>query len=157
MKITHLFIGKTEEAWLQEGIEKYEKRLRHYISSQILIIPALKQTKSLSEAQQKTKEGEELLAKLETSDILILLDEKGKEYSSEEFSVFLQKQMLSGAKHIVFAVGGPYGFSEQVYQRAQHKIALSRMTFSHQMVRLFWMEQVYRAFTLLKGESYHHK
>ncbi len=138
-------------------MDDYIKRLGFYISFEILIIPDLKKTKSLTETQQKQKEGELLLKHLEPSDEVILLDEKGKSYSSVAFSEVLQKKMNSGIKNLVFIIGGPYGFSEEVYSRANGKISLSAMTFSHQMVRLFFIEQLYRAFTILKNEPYHHR
>lgn len=121
------------------------------------VIPDIKNAKNLSEAQQKEKEGEMILKKLAPTDILILLDENGKQYTSVDFSNYLQKKMNSGIKQLVFVIGGPYGFSDAVYQKAQGKISLSKMTFSHQMVRLFFVEQVYRAFTILKNEPYHHR
>lgn len=156
MKISFIVLGKTEDAYLVEGIAQYLKRLKHYISFQYLEIPALKNTKSLSEEQQKTKEAELILKQLQNSDQLVLLDENGEEFSSTQFASFLNKKMLGSVQHLVFVVGGPYGFHPLVYQRANHQVSLSRMTFSHQMVRLFFTEQIYRAFTILKGEPYHH-
>ncbi|MCE9538314.1 MAG: 23S rRNA (pseudouridine(1915)-N(3))-methyltransferase RlmH [Bacteroidetes bacterium] len=134
----------------------YEQRLKHYISFETIVIPDLKNTKALSIEQQKQKEGELIFKNIQSSDRLILLDENGKEYSSVNFSDFIQQQMNSGIKNIVFVVGGPYGFSEEIYKRAHGKISLSKMTFSHQMVRLFFVEQLYRAMTILKNEPYHH-
>lgn len=157
MKITLLTIGKTEDKYLKEGIEKYLKRLKHYISFKINELPELKNTKSLSQDQQKAKEAELILKNLESTDHLVLLDEKGFEFSSKHFSDFLNKKMIGSVQHLVFVIGGPYGFDPGVYQRAEEKMSLSRMTFSHQMVRLFFVEQVYRAFTILKGEPYHHE
>jgi len=156
MKISFILTGKTEDKYLLEGFANYEKRLKHYTVFETIIIPALKNTKALSEEQQKQKEGELLLKLISNSDILILLDENGKEHSSVAFSEFIQKQMNSGIKNLFFVVGGPYGFSNAVYKRANGKISLSKMTFSHQMVRLFFVEQLYRAFTILKNEPYHH-
>ena len=156
MKITLILNGKTEDDYLITGFLNYEKRLKHYTSFETIVIPALKNTKSLTVEQQKQKEGELLLKNIQTADILILLDENGKEYNSVGFSEYLQKQMNSGIKNLIFVVGGPYGFSNDVYKRANGKIALSKMTFSHQMVRLFFIEQLYRAFTILKNEPYHH-
>lgn len=156
MKITLILNGKTEDDYLITGFLNYEKRLKHYTSFETIVIPALKNTKSLTVEQQKQKEGELLLKSIQTADILILLDENGKEYNSVGFSDYLQKQMNSGIKNLIFVVGGPYGFSNDVYKRANGKIALSKMTFSHQMVRLFFIEQLYRAFTILKNEPYHH-
>ena len=155
MTIKLLAIGKIDSGQLQELIEVYEKRLQHYVNFEIDIIPDLKKTKNLSEDQQKEKEGELILKKLAPTDVLVLFDEKGKQFSSVEFSQYLQKKMNSGIKQLVFLIGGPYGFSNAVYAKASGKISLSKMTFSHQMVRLFITEQVYRAFTILKNEPYH--
>lgn len=157
MKITLLTIGKTEDAYLKEGIEKYLKRLKHYIRFEITELPELKNTKALSEAQQKAKEAELLFKNLASTDHVILLDENGVELSSQKFSDMLNKKMIASVQNLVFIIGGPYGFDESIYQRANEKLSLSRMTFSHQMVRLFFAEQVYRAFTILKGEPYHHQ
>jgi 23S rRNA (pseudouridine1915-N3)-methyltransferase len=157
MKITLLTIGKTEDAYLKEGIEKYLKRLKHYIKFEITELPELKNTKALSEAQQKTKEAELLFKNLANTDHVILLDENGLELSSQKFADMLNKKMIASVQNLVFIIGGPYGFDESIYQRANEKLSLSRMTFSHQMVRLFFAEQVYRAFTILKGEPYHHQ
>ncbi|MBO0322462.1 23S rRNA (pseudouridine(1915)-N(3))-methyltransferase RlmH [Muricauda sp. CAU 1633] len=157
MQITLIAIGKTDSSDLEQLISIYEKRLQHYIKFQFQIIPDIKNSKNLSEAQQKEKEGELILGQLQSSDILVLLDERGKQYTSVEFSQFLQKKMNSGIKNLVLAIGGPYGFSETVYARANGKISLSKMTFSHQMVRLFMVEQLYRGFTILRNEPYHHQ
>lgn len=157
MTIKLLAIGKTDNKELQAMITTYENRLKHYIKFELEIIPDIKNSKNLSEKQQKEKEGEQILKKLNTTDTLVLLDEKGKQFSSIVFSEYLQKKMNSGIKQLVFVIGGPYGFSEEIYQKAQGKISLSSMTFSHQMVRLFFVEQLYRAFTILKNEPYHHK
>ncbi len=157
MKITLLTIGKTEDKYLIEGIEKYLKRLKHYINFKIVEIPDVKNTKNLSQDQQKAKEAELILKQIENTDQVVLLDEKGMEFSSTHFSGFLSKKMLASVQHLVFVIGGPYGFDANVCKRADDKISLSRMTFSHQMVRLFFVEQVYRAFTILKGEPYHHE
>ncbi|UMB61544.1 23S rRNA (pseudouridine(1915)-N(3))-methyltransferase RlmH [Lutibacter sp. A80] len=157
MKIKLLAIGKTDDKNLQTLIETYQNRLKHYINFEIDIIPDLKKVKNLTETQQKNKEGELILKKLTATDTLILLDEKGKEFRSIEFSKFLQKKMNSGIKQLVLVIGGPYGFSEAVYKKSQGKISLSKMTFSHQMIRLFIVEQIYRAFTILKNEPYHHE
>ncbi len=157
MQITLLAIGQTDDKRLESLTDVYIKRLSHYIKFELAIIPDIKNSKNLTQTQQKQKEGELILAKLQPSDTLIMLDEKGKQYSSIEFSQVLQKQMNSGIKRIVFAIGGPYGFSEAVYHRANNKLSLSKMTFSHQMVRLFFIEQLYRAFTILKNEPYHHR
>lgn len=157
MTIKLLAIGKTDSKALQGLIDTYAKRLQHYVKFEIEIIPDLKKAKNLSEEQQKTKEGELILKKLNPSDILILFDEKGKHLSSVEFSSYLQKKMNSGIKQLVFLIGGPYGFSQGIYEAASGQLSLSRMTFSHQMVRLFITEQVYRAFTILRNEPYHHE
>lgn len=157
MKICLLVIGKTDEAYLQQGIDLFLKRIPHYISFEMKIIPDLKNSKNLSELQQKEKEGELILLQKGQSDELILLDERGTELSSVEFSRFLEKKMISGIKRLVVVIGGPYGFSDSVYVQANGKISLSKMTFSHQMVRLVFVEQLYRAFTILKGEPYHHQ
>lgn len=156
MTIKLLAIGKTDSSQLQELIEVYQKRLQHYINFEIELIPDLKKTKNLSEEQQKDKEGQLILKKLAPTDVLILFDEKGKHFTSIEYSQYLQKKMNSGIKQVVFLIGGPYGFSNDVYAKASGKISLSKMTFSHQMVRLFITEQLYRAFTILKNEPYHH-
>lgn len=157
MNIKLLAIGKTDHKALQELISAYEHRLKHYIKFELEIIPDIKNAKNLSEAQQKDKEGEAILKKLNATDAMLLLDENGKQYSSVDFSSFLQKKMNSGIKQLVFVIGGPYGFSKAVYQKSQGKISLSKMTFSHQMVRLFVVEQLYRGFTILRNEPYHHR
>lgn len=140
-----------------EGENEYLKRIQHYITVDKIEIPDLKNAKNLSESQIKEQEGTQILAKLELSDWLVLLDENGKQYSSVDFSKWNQERMNRGLKQITFVVGGPYGFSEAVYSRANEKISLSKMTFSHQMIRLFFIEQLYRAFTILKNEPYHHQ
>jgi 23S rRNA (pseudouridine1915-N3)-methyltransferase len=157
MKIKLLAIGKTDDKNLFSLIDNYQNRLKHYINFQLEIIPDIKNVKNLSEQQQKEKEGELILKKLSPTDQLILLDEKGKEFRSIDFSKFLQKKMNSGIKQLVIVIGGPYGFSEEVYKKSQGKISLSKMTFSHQMIRLFVVEQIYRGFTILKNEPYHHE
>lgn len=157
MTIKLVCVGKTDKKPIQELIDVYSNRLQHYIKFEMEIIPDLKKTRNLDENQQKTREGEAILGGLQNSDFVVLLDENGKQYSSEAFSEYIQKRMNSGLKRLVFVIGGPYGFSDEVYQRANSKISLSRMTFSHQMVRVFFAEQVYRAFTILKNEPYHHR
>lgn len=157
MNIKLLCIGKTDDPNLDKLISVYTKRLKHYVNFDLEIIPDLKKTKNLSEDQQKEKEGELILAKLNSTDELILLDENGKEFNSVKFSDYLQKKMNSGIKTLVFVIGGPYGFSKEVYEKALGKVSLSKMTFSHQMIRLFMTEQVYRAFTILRNEPYHHR
>jgi 23S rRNA (pseudouridine1915-N3)-methyltransferase len=157
MNIKLIAIGKTDNKNLNALIEEYTKRLGFYIKFDLEVIPDIKNAKNLSESEQKIKEGQLILGKLAPTDQLILLDENGKEYTSVGFSDFLQKKMNSGIKTVVFVIGGPYGFSEEVYQKAQGKVALSQMTFSHQMVRLFVIEQIYRGFTILNNEPYHHQ
>ncbi|TDU39743.1 23S rRNA (pseudouridine1915-N3)-methyltransferase [Gelidibacter sediminis] len=157
MHIKLLAIGKTDDKQLQSLITDYQKRLGFYIKFEFEIIPDLKKVKNLSEEQQKQREGELILAKLNPTDILILLDENGKQHDSVGFSEYLQKHMNSGVKQVVFVIGGPYGFSQDVYNKANGKISLSKMTFSHQMIRLFIIEQLYRAFTILRNEPYHHR
>lgn len=157
MKIKLLAIGKTDDKNLQVLIQNYEKRLKHYIKFELEVIPDLKNAKNLSESEQKEKEGALILKKVNPSDQLMLLDEKGVMHTSKEFSKFMQKKMNAGIKQLVLVIGGPYGFSEEVYKRSQGKISLSKMTFSHQMIRLFIVEQIYRAFTILRNEPYHHE
>jgi 23S rRNA (pseudouridine1915-N3)-methyltransferase len=157
MKITLYVTGKTDNSHIEVLTNIYLQRLQHYINFTLEVIPDIKNVKNLSESQQKNAEGDVLLKKIHTTDFLTVLDEKGKTYTSEDFADFLQKKMNSGLKNLVFVVGGPYGFSDAIYQRANAKISLSSMTFSHQMVRPFFMEQLYRGFTILKNEPYHHK
>jgi len=157
MNIRLITIGKTDNKNLQALIDDYSKRLSFYVKFDLEIIPDIKNVKNLSEAQQKEKEGELILSKITATDQLILLDENGKTFNSVGFSDYLQKKMNAGIKTLVFVIGGPYGFSETVYQKAQGKVSLSEMTFSHQMVRLFVIEQFYRGFTILKNEPYHHQ
>jgi len=155
MKVEFWFIGKTSEAYLETGIGIYEKRLRRYLPFQIVCLPDVRQSGNLSPDQLKTKEGEALLAKIKPEDLLLLLDEKGQSFTSEGFARYVE-QLLSGSKHrLIFLAGGAYGFSPEVYRRADAQLALSAMTFSHQMVRLFFLEQFYRAMTILRGEPYH--
>ena len=157
MKITLLVVGKTEDKYLIEGIEKYLSRLKHYIGFTMVVIPDVKNTKNLTEAQQKAREAELILKQISNPDTVILMDEKGKKYTSVQFSDYLNKQMIGSVQQLTFIIGGPYGFDESVYKRANGSISLSDMTFSHQMVRLFFVEQLYRAFSILKGEPYHHQ
>jgi 23S rRNA (pseudouridine1915-N3)-methyltransferase len=156
MKIIFITMGKTDDAYIKTGIEKYLKRLQHYVKLEMTEIPELKNTKSLTQQQQKAREAELILKKVNVQDVLILLDERGEAMTSQQFASFIDKKQVSVAGNLVFAVGGPYGFDQTVYERANDQLSLSKMTFSHQMVRLFFMEQVYRAFTILKGEPYHH-
>ncbi len=157
MNIKLITIGKTDNKNLQSLIDEYTKRLSFYVKFDLEIIPDIKNVKNLSEAQQKEKEGELILSKITPTEHLILLDENGKTFSSVGFSNFLQKKMNAGIKTLVFVIGGPYGFSETVYKQAVGKVSLSEMTFSHQMVRLFVIEQIYRGFTILRNEPYHHQ
>ncbi|MCR5360938.1 MAG: 23S rRNA (pseudouridine(1915)-N(3))-methyltransferase RlmH [Bacteroidales bacterium] len=156
MKIHVIFTGRTTGKLFQEAIADYQSRLSHYVPFSIEEIPDLKNAKNLSEEQQKEREADMLFERMQAGDVLVLLDEKGREFTSREFSQFLEQKMQSVSKRLVLLIGGPYGFSPRVYEAAQGKISLSKMTFSHQMVRLFLVEQVYRAFTIMRGEPYHH-
>jgi len=155
MKITLLVIGKTDEEYLKEGIDIYVKRLFHYVPFEIKVIPDLKNNRNLSAEQQKIREGEKMLEQIKPSDYCVLLDENGKEFSSVGFSKWIEKHMIAGMRHLVFVIGGPYGFSPALRERADSKISLSRMTFSHQIIRVIFVEQLYRAMTIIKGEAYH--
>ncbi len=155
MKIEYWFIGKTKAAYLREGMSIFEKRLRRYLKLQMIIISDIKNAKNLSPEKIKEKEGEKVLAKLDKKDYLILLDEKGKSFTSKQFAQFLYQQLQQPYSKAIFLVGGVYGFSPKVYERANQQIALSNMTFSHQMARLFFLEQLYRAMTILRNEPYH--
>jgi 23S rRNA (pseudouridine1915-N3)-methyltransferase len=157
MKIVLLTIGKTSEKYLIEGIAQYQKRLKHYTQFEMLEILNIKNAKNFSNAELMKKEGELILKQLQSSDHLVLLDDKGKDFTSPKFSEKLQSWMLSGKKRLVFVVGGAYGFSEDIYARENEKLSLSKMTFSHQMVRLFFVEQIYRGYTILNNEPYHHQ
>ena len=156
MKTELILVGKTNDKHFQAGIDDYVGRITHYMPFSITVIPELKNTKSLSEQQQKEREGEQILKLLQSSDHLVLLDERGKDFRSVEFADWLAHKQLT-ARRLVFCIGGPYGFSQAVYNRANERISLSRMTFSHQMVRLVFTEQIYRACTIIKGEPYHHE
>jgi len=157
MKITLVVIGKTEVGFVRQGIEEYVKRLQHYVQFNIQYIGDVKGTRNMSEAQQKVAEGKSLLAALDASDHVVLLDEHGTERTSVDFGQWLQRRMASGSKRLVFVVGGPYGFSQEVYDRASEMISLSKMTFPHELVRLIFVEQLYRGFTILRHEPYHHE
>ncbi len=157
MQIQLLAIGKTDNGELKSLIESYIKRLKHYVKFEMTILPDIKNVKHLSQTEQKKKEGDAILRVVGPSDVLILLDERGKQHSSKDFSQVLQKRMNSGIKNLIFVIGGPYGFDEGVYTRANQELSLSKMTFSHQMIRLFFVEQLYRGFTILKNEPYHHQ
>ncbi len=156
MKITLIAVGKTEDKYLIEGINKYLDRLKHYINFNVVVIPDLKNTKNLTQEQQKSKEAILIAKQINATDVVMLLDEQGKKYSSVTFANYINKQMLASVQNLVFIIGGPYGFDASIYKRANGSISLSEMTFSHQMVRLFFVEQLYRAFTILKNEPYHH-
>lgn len=157
MNVTLLTVGKTDVKWVKEGLDLYVSRLKHYVPFTVMEIPELKKAGALTRAQIKEKEGELILKQVSPQDILILLDEHGREIRSMEFAEYMEKQLASGARNMVFVVGGAYGFSDAVYERSQGRISLSKMTFSHQMVRTIFAEQLYRAFTILKGEPYHHE
>lgn len=157
MKIALLTVGKTDRDWVRQGLDIYVSRLKHYIPFSITEIPELKNVSALSRDQIKTREGELILKNVRPTDDVILLDEHGKEFSSTEFAKILQDKISYVGKDIVFIIGGAYGFSDAVYQRSNSRISLSRMTFSHQMVRAIFAEQLYRAFTIIKGEPYHHE
>ena len=156
MRICLLTVGKTDAGWVREGLETYSSRLSRYVPFSVNEIPELKNASSLSKAQVKEKEGELILSRVTAKDTVILLDAKGKEYSSSEFAKEVEK-LISGGKNIVFVIGGAFGFSDAVYARSDGKVSLSRMTFTHQMVRAIFVEQLYRAFTIIKGEPYHHE
>ena len=157
MKIELAVIGKTSIGYLKQGIDEYIKRLKHYVPFEIKYIDDIKNTKNISEDQQKRTEGTKILSLLDKSDFVVLLDEHGKEYTSTQYSSYIQKRMLSGVKKVVFVIGGPYGFSQEVYDRANDKISFSKMTFNHEMIRLIFTEQLYRAYTIINHEPYHHE
>lgn len=157
MEIELLTIGKTSIRFVEDGIAEYIRRLKHYIPYSIKSLPDVKNASKMDQAKQKDAEGEKILDVISNSDFVVLLDERGKQYSSIEFSAFLEKQMISGRRKVIFVVGGPYGFSKPVYDRADSLLSLSKMTFNHEMVRLFFTEQIYRAMTILRGEPYHHE
>lgn len=157
MKIELIIVGKTDAGWVKQGIDIYQKRLSHYISFNTTVILDIKNRKNLSEQQQKEQEGILILKQIHNSDFIILLDENGKQFDSVQFSDFIQKKMNSGIKRLVFIIGGPYGFSKEVYHKSNQMLSLSKLTFSHQMVRPFFLEQLYRAFSILNNEPYHHK
>jgi 23S rRNA (pseudouridine1915-N3)-methyltransferase len=157
MNIELIVVGKTDSREVNALVEEYKGRIGHYTRFGITIIPDVKNTRSMSEAEQKRVEGEAILRLIQTSDYVALLDEKGLQPTSEEYAEWLQKRMASGCKRLVFIIGGPYGFSQEVYERANGKISLSKMTFSHQIVRAIFTEQLYRAFTIINNEPYHHE
>nr|WP_286849039.1 23S rRNA (pseudouridine(1915)-N(3))-methyltransferase RlmH [Proteiniphilum sp. UBA5218] len=157
MKVVLLSLGKTDEDFYAQAMEIFRKRLSHYLPFDMEFVPDVKNTKNLSEKEQKNLEGEALLNRIQQGDYVVLLDDKGNQYSSVEFSRFIEKKLYSVPKRLIFVVGGPYGFPDEVYRRANEKLSLSRMTFTHQMVRLVFVEQLYRAMTILNGEPYHHE
>lgn len=157
MKIELAVIGKTSIGYLKQGIDEYIKRLKHYVPFEIKYIDDIKNTKNISEDQQKRTEGAKILSLLDKSDFVVLLDEHGKEYTSMQYASYIQKRLLSGVKKVVFVIGGPYGFSQEVYDRANDKISFSKMTFNHEMIRLIFTEQLYRAYTIINHEPYHHE
>ena len=157
MKIELAVIGKTSIGYLKQGVDEYIKRLKHYVPFEIKYIDDIKNTKNISEDQQKRTEGAKILSLLDKSDFVVLLDEHGKEYTSMQYSSYIQKRMLSGVKKVVFVIGGPYGFTQEVYDRANDKISFSKMTFNHEMIRLIFTEQLYRAYTIINHEPYHHE
>lgn len=156
MKTTLILVGKTTDKNFEAGIKDYVQRLSHYMPFELVVLPELKNTKKMSEAEQKRREGEMIIKQIATSDCVVLLDEHGKEPRSVEFAKWLEQKQQTG-RNLVFVIGGPYGFSNDVYDRANEKLSLSRLTFSHQMVRLIFVEQLYRACTIIKGEPYHHE
>lgn len=157
MKTILIQVGKTTSKEFQTIIDDYAGRVKHYCQFDIVTIPELKNTKSLSQQQQKQMEGEMILKQIQTSDHVVLLDEHGKEFRSIEFATWIEKKQQTVSRNMVFVIGGPYGFSDAVYERANEKVSLSKMTFSHQMIRMIFIEQLYRAYTIIKGEQYHHE
>lgn len=157
MKVAFVVIGKTDSPYFSEAIREYQNRLGHYIPFEMQVLPDIKNVRNLSESQQKEKEGELILKALQPGDYLVLLDEKGKEFTSMQFAAYIEKKTHTVSRRLVFVVGGPYGFSESVYKAASEKISLSKMTFSHQMIRVIFLEQLYRAMTILNNEPYHHE
>lgn len=157
MKVKLLVVGQTNMKFVEQGFDEFAARLKHYTDFEFLVIPNPKNSGKLEPTELKNKEAESILAKLQLSDFVVLLDEKGAAYSSVEFSAFLQKRMNSGVKNLVFIVGGAFGFSDKMYERANSKLSLSKMTFSHQLIRLIFAEQLYRAFTILRNEKYHNE
>lgn len=156
MKIVVIAVGKTSTDYISRGVDEFLKRANRYLGVELTVIPDIKASKSLTEEAQKQQEGRNILASLQPGDIVTLLDERGKELTSREFSGMIERRMIQGTKRLVFVIGGPYGFSKEVYERADSKLSLSRMTFTHEMVRLFFVEQIYRAMTIMRGEPYHH-
>lgn len=156
MKIQLMAVGRTSTPYIQQGLKTYLDRLSHYIPLETTIIPDIKNTRSITEQRQKELEGQAMMQRIATGDFVVLLDEKGRRYTSRQFAAFIEKKMLSLSQRLTFIVGGPYGFSQEIYNRANHMLSLSDMTFPHELVRLFFAEQLYRAFTIIGGEPYHH-
>lgn len=156
MKIVIIAVGKTSTDYVSRGVDEFLKRANRYVGVEMVVIPDIKASKALTEDTQKQQEGRNILAALQPGDVVTLLDERGKELTSREFSGLIERRMIQGIKRLVFVIGGPYGFSKEVYDRADDKLSLSRMTFTHEMVRLFFTEQIYRAMTIMRGEPYHH-
>lgn len=156
MKIVIIAVGKTSTDYVARGVEEFLKRANRYVGVELTVIPDVKSSKALTEDAQKQQEGRAILAVLQPGDVVTLLDERGKELTSREFSGLIERRMIQGIKRLVFVIGGPYGFAREVYERADDKLSLSRMTFTHEMVRLFFTEQIYRAMTIMRGEPYHH-
>lgn len=156
MNIVLLTVGKTEESYWKEALAEYQRRLQHYVPFELQALPEVKNTKNLTMSQQKTQEGVLIRKAMQAGDWFVLLDEQGKEYTSMEFAAYLEKKIQIVSRRLVFVIGGPYGFSDEVYQMASERLSLSKMTFSHQMIRPIFVEQLYRAMTILRGEPYHH-
>lgn len=156
MKVVLLVVGRTDGVWVKTAVAEYEKRLKHYVPFQLEVIPDLKSAKNFTEQQIKAKEAESILAWNKPGDAMVLLDENGEEFGSQGFATFMQKKMNAGVRNLVFVVGGAYGFDDAVYRAVRERVSLSKMTFSHQMIRVFFVEQLYRAMTILRGEPYHH-
>ena len=157
MKISLITVGKTDEDYLRKGIDKFVNRLKHYIGFELIVIPDIKNSRNMSITQQKAKEGLLILENIRAGADVVLLDEKGKSFTSINFAKFIEKKSIAGTRYLYFVIGGPYGFSDEVYKKITNKISLSDLTFSHQMIRLLFVEQLYRAFTIIKNEPYHHQ
>ena len=156
MNIVLLTVGKTEESYWKEALAEYQRRLQHYVPFELQALPEVKNTKNLTMSQQKTQEGVLIRKAMQAGDWFVLLDEQGKEYTSMQFAAYLEKKIQIVSRRLVFVIGGPYGFSDEGYQMASERLSLSKMTFSHQMIRPIFVEQLYRAMTILRGEPYHH-
>lgn len=156
MKIVIIAVGKTSTDYVARGVDEFLKRANRYVGVDLVVIPDVKASKALAEDAQKQQEGKAILSAMQAGDIVVLLDERGKELTSRDFSGMIERRMIQGIKRLVFVIGGPYGFAKEVYDRADDKLSLSRMTFTHEMVRLFFVEQIYRAMTIMRGEPYHH-